>query len=562
MTFSLPDECIANILEHIHHYDLSTLHCALLINRRWCTEVTSLLWRQPFNVLGRIDSDHAINLVPAQRRRLLCGYRYVKLVNSYLPFLSEKTRSAFGIRLNPTNRPPTFDYPKLLRELDLSDLQTAAYYWCEAHHPVSETKGGHNNTDPEKTEYRSLADELCKLFLDRCERFDFLCFNEKEPNKYQLSQLQELYPNLYRFTPSPKCVTRLNGLVIGPTLLEQLYSTGILKHSTNVECLRIEGFCKPADYLQSFIESQRKLRKLTIDGFWVTKLQTVLPALNSQHSLTYIEFYRCWLNDIALLGNYSICQNIETLRIISCRRNLNAQYFSFTSCHFPRLKRLDFIGIKYDYRTHTSWVGTWGSPPIEELSILLTRAAGTLQEVNLGLWITDIESVLPTLMKYCTNVTRFSATLTRAEDVLILLHSLRGFTQLTELSISSLNVLSTQDVLTVYSSYRAKNMISVPSHIRKLSIDTEWTSIREPLRWLLKHCEAKLDVISWICTLNDVKQSLKIIKDYSMRIGRIVQKPHVTGNPAFPDLVRIEVKLCEEDKKAGEEEMGMTRHFF
>src|SRR3954447_8374886 len=136
-SFYLPNECIQDILKYVDEKDNKTLHSALLVNRTWCENTVSFLWKKPFN---SPPSDSQNN------------YKIIPILAS---FIDDDKKKQFKIKEKdlPVPKKTTFDYPSFIRHLDFVNLWKQVFRCYPRHdHVIS-----HNELYPLQDEKKNIS---------------------------------------------------------------------------------------------------------------------------------------------------------------------------------------------------------------------------------------------------------------------------------------------------------------------------------------------------------------------------------------------------------------------
>src|SRR6266498_343348 len=128
MMEKLPTNCLTKIFERFvvtcdqeENPDYVTLRSCALVNRKWCTIATPMLWKEPLTNLQLRESTHDRIHMP---------------IATYVTCLSDEAKiilSKCGIVITPTTpkKRATFDYASFLQHLDNVIIFQAAERWIE-----------------------------------------------------------------------------------------------------------------------------------------------------------------------------------------------------------------------------------------------------------------------------------------------------------------------------------------------------------------------------------------------------------------------------------------------
>src|SRR5436309_4297478 len=110
MAGHLPRECLEEIFSALE-YEKSALHSCLLVNRFWCISAIKFLWKRPFQLVKKPNSD-LIEIYASS---------FSPTVKNYL--LSE------GVNIPPNNADKIFDYPSFIRGFRFDELYESTSSW-------------------------------------------------------------------------------------------------------------------------------------------------------------------------------------------------------------------------------------------------------------------------------------------------------------------------------------------------------------------------------------------------------------------------------------------------
>ncbi len=103
MRIHIPNECLQEVFKHLDENDTKTLFSILLVNRLWCQNIVSILWKNPFN-FNKSKFPFKMNLI-------LLSYTDEEPINPL------KESNLFYIP-----KVTTFNYPSLIKQLDITSM--------------------------------------------------------------------------------------------------------------------------------------------------------------------------------------------------------------------------------------------------------------------------------------------------------------------------------------------------------------------------------------------------------------------------------------------------------
>ncbi|CAG8471834.1 1215_t:CDS:1, partial [Diversispora eburnea] len=95
-----PVLCLKNIFHHLSELDHQSQRTCVMLNRHWCSNLTSELWRNPFDFF-------------------LEDEKKVKLIDIYLKCLPRDVQKRLNLpMINKNYNKTAFNYPSFLHEFD------------------------------------------------------------------------------------------------------------------------------------------------------------------------------------------------------------------------------------------------------------------------------------------------------------------------------------------------------------------------------------------------------------------------------------------------------------
>ncbi|CAG8719000.1 16735_t:CDS:1, partial [Acaulospora morrowiae] len=334
---SLPAPCLLSIFKNLIIESFEVQRNLVLINRHWCTILTPELWRDPFGYSGR-RSDQHIKLIDTYFKCLPkdVGQKIIEEIRETLNsnhtgingnsdnHINDDSgysdnSSDHGKVTKNSNRRAVFEYHKYLRHLHLDEIYSSISEWYEKN--VSKkvisasTKGSQ------------------KLYLYRMILQNFVAHSSNIKELTLNGKREALHINIYDLPQAESTLTSLRFLNLdvsfslqpgaGEMLSGILFSSSYF--STHLQEIKIslsaEGDVGAVEQLARLIESQRELKKISIECFemdfqiiWksvVNHNQDNLVILN----LRYLNFQQ---ESPFQLDSLKVFSNLEVLKIIQC----------------------------------------------------------------------------------------------------------------------------------------------------------------------------------------------------------------------------------------------------
>ncbi|KAG9304531.1 hypothetical protein G9A89_020095 [Geosiphon pyriformis] len=480
MNDQLPCETLQQILSYLAGAkDSNSLFSCLLVNRAWCVNATSVLWRRPFE-LCPTDASRAV------------------LVQRCLSLLPKEVKVKLGLLgANIKTNEPKFDYPAFLRELSLVDLFRAVseYYkrLGQGKAKFQDSKSQDENlflTTEEELQCYAIVEELTKLFFARCEAFEYFALETNEDcGGFDPETLEDIIPKLITIALSK--LKHLRILKISGATFNKLGNLQKL----SATCRNLEKLILILDYNINFCEHsyQDKVAKQ------VTKLMTVqnhlkhfavlagkcpdfsqnlwlahimLPLKGQASTLSIIELDAGEFPDETDLTGLDSCENLETI-ILNKIHSVPPNFFNaLEGANFPKLK-IFHVG---------------GSPPhfpdlmpahlfnsAAQLGCLIQNAKESLQQVWLPIMDLRFFDGIFNALLYCQNLTHLQVVIDRGQDLAHLSEILEVFNKMEWLQIRGhYEKLFFGDDKKIAPQLMADLGRRMPTTLRHLDIQAEW----------------------------------------------------------------------------------------
>ncbi|CAG8469827.1 7332_t:CDS:1 [Cetraspora pellucida] len=425
----LPNECLQEIFATINVTDFSTLYSVILVNRTWCENAITFLWKAPFR------SDPKTTNID-------------KIVPIFLSFLKYDIK--IDLRINSFKLPTklAFYYPSFLRHLDLNNLIIAVTQWLHANPPLNEmTLFYHKRTKKEivieDDQRNDFVIAILNVIITSSERIDDLQINMKD--KIDLNMQNFFKNDLKKFFATPetqKCLSKLERfdcsgqIPISDILLElSNYAHNIMTlsfHQSNID----ESNDVKHKELSALIKVQQNLQYTHFE--WLKNegdISSVILALSSNiNSLKSFEMVNGVVNNIAL-ELLSKCSNIETLHFRG-QPFMSRHMAIFCDAMFPKLNSLQFINMERR-RDRTEDTNPFARM-IQNIGINSSlRSLCICDKAN------HHSSLLDAVSQISQNLTSFTTHLTESTEKSFILSILRNATRLEILNILQFNLINT-----------------------------------------------------------------------------------------------------------------------
>nr|CAG8506898.1 5595_t:CDS:1 [Entrophospora candida]CAG8585288.1 16034_t:CDS:1 [Entrophospora candida] len=450
MASSLPNLCLKRIFEYLND-DKNTLHSSLLVNRHWCQEAVSILWRSPNAHMSK------------------------QLVEVYISCLSDEEKQVLndhGLNLPPsTLSRPTFDYAKYLRVLHIGGLYHHLWWWCNLRRDNCIGADGR----------WILTEHLLKLFISRCPALcqfscDTTCLLEKfDITKYPGAS--SCLPHIQHLTLTGKRLKKyFEKFAICNNLRQLKTYLPVYEWDNKRQCRNTEKFDAEVKGIVDFIKLQDKLQDLELYGDYYGNDTSgkIIAALESQAN-SLVSLKLCYVRFEGQPPFYGIgaCKFLEVLGFDGCD-GLTSEMCNPIIKSAP-LSRLSCLNI------------TNSDIPLEIVTALVRNANISLCEVVLcSTQSTEyLVLVIQTIVAHCPNLTKFeSKQIHGTDEILALCSLLRRSQQLESLSIYGTN-LDVESFLPMIGQ-------SIPCSLRKLCISSEWIFSTTVFEYFLRNCRAPL----------------------------------------------------------------------
>ncbi|CAG8652697.1 28285_t:CDS:1 [Racocetra persica] len=397
MVYRLPPEVLQKIFCNINDCDLYP--CVLLVNRQWCANAVSLIWRETLNKPMGIPS-------------------YYKLIQIYVSCMPDGSKTLLkNAGIGPTTALSStvtlFNYASFLRKIELTSIYEAATLWVSANSGSNsrlkrlgrfdlDSLDNINENDPEIQKYEQMQElfyrELLKLFVSLCPNLRYSIIIR---NVIWKGELQYLH-NISDIIPTSSYLDKLGCYTSCPSdIFEYLGSTFSSLDQLDIDCRYDDN-----DGLASFIDKIDSLQSLTIKRT-DNRIPKIIKALRDKvKSLSCLHIMNGGLFPLDMFAH---CQNLKSLKITEepdrIWRDLRREFEEFEENFLEPFikpsvfKQLTIIQIEIDDTIN-----------IFQLATIIRNTNGRLLELLLK-WIeeddSDNENLLYlTIIEHCPRLTK------------------------------------------------------------------------------------------------------------------------------------------------------------
>ncbi|CAI2176092.1 7941_t:CDS:1 [Funneliformis geosporum] len=522
----LPNECIQDILNYVEEKDNKTFHSALLVNRTWCQNTVSFLWKKPFS---SPPSDSQNN------------YKIIPILAS---FIDDDKKKQFKIKEKelPVPKKTTFDYPSFIKHLDFVNLwrlvfkcstsSTSHYSDHITMNQLYSTKFPATLQDEFKSALQQKAEVVKALYEVILQR------NRLE--RLSLSMKDWHFPNYndYIFdslTSTPNARYALARLTrfdcnLAATNFPVLFKLSLV--SRNIKTLSIQIFRHiyrdgQLPELSKLIESQHSLEQINIfKDHKCNDISIDLSALVSQrHSLKKLKLHYVTIDD-EQLKHITKLQQLQEL-MFTCVR-LRGKMVLLTNACFPKLKVLRIYStfIHNNHERNKS-----EQKEIDPFVGLMMNNGAHLRDLSLEFKLAFHPELLNNVAKYCENLITFTTYYNDDTDMSGIYEVLEKCSKIELFGIDGFANMPSDTI---------KNFSKkVPSNVKKLDFRYDCLDM-DALKAFLESYEGH-DVRYLICNVKGDKEVLKdMIEEISKVKGRSIKTCSVERGGSDEKVVNIE----------------------
>jgi len=349
MTSALPAELLTMILsEHIN--DCSTLHSCILVNKSWFSIAIQYLWADPFSLF--CDNSHMMEMFKYIARDEKAKILLTSFIECFMSMEEFLKNPAYLTKKHCKH--PVFDYSNYLRELDSSSITRVVgncLFILDSHH---------------RQERERISGRIFLLATQYCQHWHTFSFRATRP--LIMTRLSKQL--------AKKDLSQLKKLTLDTHKPSKMVFDSLAKVAHNIKSLSIDTGrgstytfqTEPKDSLQNLIESQCRLRNITIGSIhsdMVLLLQLLKKKAHSLESITladvtlgldkdqkpeYIEFPKLKSLDIKVSTSFPtrIMKNLLKLGLPNLRklawRNLDLPCATFIHKYGETLVSLEISG--------------------------------------------------------------------------------------------------------------------------------------------------------------------------------------------------------------------------
>ncbi|CAI2171314.1 2323_t:CDS:2 [Funneliformis geosporum] len=321
MTLSVPTEILQTIFKYLvedenvaNHLKHKELYNCLFVNKFWCANAVSMLWKNPIN-----KEIHPKLLIPF-----------------YISCLNEESKiNLREYEIIPEMTKTMFNYASFLKSLEFHSLYYKILFWCN-----HTSKDGNYLTPKILRNQLIIFRELCKMFISQCQnlryqiKFTQTWFTDNHLSSYpHLRILSEFIPlknnNLELF----ECYTHI------PI---DIYDD-LRKVFTSVDKLKVIcSLGEDNEGLSRFIMDLKELKYLKIQGTFMNLPKTT-EALRNTLKVTNYSLIKLRIHgDVSIpMEVFKDCKKIKTLKIIEVDSENGPALFKNIAQNCPNLKELN-----------------------------------------------------------------------------------------------------------------------------------------------------------------------------------------------------------------------------
>ncbi|CAG8571579.1 5495_t:CDS:1 [Ambispora gerdemannii] len=444
----LPSDCYNQIFENLEN-DRDALYSCILVNRQWCQSAIPVLWSQPFRLLN-ICRDPAEYSPESWRKR--AG----QLVETYFLSLNEEEKRALKrkrvylsreITAPPEAKPrPIFDYPHLLRRVDLGEVFAALLGWIEY---TQENKMVAMQAHASSSSFMKM-DRIAPVNFLMCRYREFRSWRERRMRaelaaakvlgnflmkhcwtikRFSIDTIhRSLVPDALLLMPmypgAIDCLSNLAELRCTTKSIKTNFFQEISKVARNLRNITVwmsyprvnaelmldrrkkskdeQTFIKEAEALVRVVEAQKSLRAFEL-GYCPWGLDLVINSLKSQsHSLRRISFTGVNFLYSGPLAGLAACTKLEKLKFNSCLNLTDTVMQPLTNVRFPFLRKINM-----------------NSPaPASILTDIIRNSNASIKKLTLSEILQnegETPSVIEIIAQHCSNIIKCNVRPTKDE---------------------------------------------------------------------------------------------------------------------------------------------------
>ncbi|CAG8507786.1 17089_t:CDS:1 [Funneliformis caledonium] len=529
-SFYLPNECIQDILNYVEEKDNKTLHSALLVNRTWCQNTVSFLWKKPFS--SPPDSQN--------------NYKIIPILAS---FIDDDEKKQFKIKEKelPVPKKTTFDYPSFIKHLDFVNL------WKQVFKCTTSSRNSDHISMNElypSTKFTmcpaSLQDEFKSTLQQKAEVVKALyevILQRNRLERLSLSMKDWHFPNYNEYifdsltsTPNAQnALARLTRFDCNLAATNFPVLSNLSSVSKGIKTLSIQIFRHiyrdgQLPELSKLIESQHALEQINIfKDHKCNDISIDLSALVSQtHSLKKLKLHYVTIDD-EQLKHITKLQKLQEL-MFTCVR-LRGKMTLLTNACFPNLKVLRIYSTFIYNNSNIHERSKSDQKEIDPFVGLMMNNGTHLRDLSLEFKLAFHPELLKNVAKYCENLITFTTYYYDVSDM-------SGIYEVLE-KCSKIELFGIDGFANMPSDTIKKFSKKVPSNVKKLDFRYDCLDM-DALKVFLESYEGH-DVRYLICNVKGDKKVLKdMIEEISKGKGRNIKTCSVERGSSDEKVVNIE----------------------
>ncbi|EXX75131.1 uncharacterized protein OCT59_021698 [Rhizophagus irregularis] len=401
----LPSECLQEIFKYIDENDTKTLYSILLVNRLWCSNIVSILWRNPFK----------------NQKEEKISYKILLTLLSYNPFTTTHTLSSTStIDNNDDDKEQPiiksfkestiltrFDYPYFIKKLDLTNMLKMIFYLTEDKKKEEikfKNLKKYNNSS-------SIFEKIWKIITSNS-NIETLIINTIDCHKFS----KYLEP-FFKIPETKKCFSTLKSLTLKLKPQDSLILSELINCiNDKIKDIELEISykstitCFDSDLIINLISSQKNLEKFHYkdDSGNLFIYPIILKLRDHSHSIKSLTLEQSCSIDVDLFSSFENFYNLQELSFKNF--NFEGNHDLFSNIKFPKLKSLSFDDIKSRNQQYMAYVS-------EPIMNFIQNHSTNLNHLSMNVLDVIMKDTFKTISQCCSNLTSFSCATNDQNDM-------------------------------------------------------------------------------------------------------------------------------------------------
>ncbi|GBC10513.1 hypothetical protein RclHR1_00970014 [Rhizophagus clarus] len=486
----IPNECLQEILKHIDENDTKTLYSSLLVNRLWCLNSVSILWKNPFKIQKKEKISYKILLT-------LLSYYYYNNKDNEGEEEGPIKKSLKELNIYNNKKMSTiFDYPYFIKKLDLTNMLQMIFY-------LNEDKDINLNNS---SIYQIIWNTI--IFNSNIETLIINTVDYPKFSKY--------FKLFFKIPETKKCFSKLKSLTLRLKSQDFLFLSGLIECiNDQIKDLELELQSKSTHINSNFIINLINLQKnfesfRYKDNSGILLIYPIILKLKDHsHSIERLFLEQRCNIDVNLFSNF---ENFSNLQELSFRNfDFGGNHEIFTIIKFPKLKSLSFDWITSRTQQHLAYVS-------EPMIKFIQNHAVNLEHLSMKVVDVIMRDTFKMISICCSNLKSFSCFTTDQNDMIFIYSIFKNNPHLKSIDLcimfpirnSNLSVLAKEipeSINNIAIGYSTLGKVNISIFLRNLKCDKlksfkfNWQSqknvdITEMIKeiskdkgWTLKGCE-------------------------------------------------------------------------